>query len=138
MISTIALLGFKGGTFITLVIPIIILFVPIMDTLIAIVRRKLSGKRISDPDKNHLHHTLMRTWKLGQRETVLIIYGITIMFSFAAYLFVVDEVLGLILLCILILVCELFIEITGMVSKKYRPILGLVNRAKKHTGVGKE
>ncbi|MDD6468147.1 MAG: MraY family glycosyltransferase [Erysipelotrichaceae bacterium] len=131
MISTISLLGFKGGTFITLAIPIILLFVPIMDTMIAIVRRKLSGKRISDPDKNHLHHTLMRTWKLGQRETVLIIYGITILFGFAAYLFVVDETLGLIMLGFLILTCEIFIEATGMVSKKYRPLLGLINRMKK-------
>lgn len=138
MISTIALLGFKGGTFITLVMPIIILFVPIMDTFIAIVRRKLSGKRISDPDKNHLHHTLMRTWKLGQRGTVLIIYGITIMFSFAAYLFVVDEVLGLILLGILIFVCELFVEVTGMIHKKYHPILGMINMIKNHTHTGKE
>ncbi|MBQ7890722.1 MAG: undecaprenyl/decaprenyl-phosphate alpha-N-acetylglucosaminyl 1-phosphate transferase [Erysipelotrichaceae bacterium] len=138
MISTIALLGFKGGTFITLVMPIIILFVPIMDTFIAIIRRKLSGKRISDPDKNHLHHTLMRTWKLGQRETVLIIYGITMMFSFAAYLFVVDEMLGLVLLAILIFVCELFVEVTGMIHKKYHPIMGLLDKVKKHTTSGKE
>lgn len=131
MIATISLLGFKGGTFITLAIPIILLFVPIMDTMIAIVRRKLNGKRISDPDKNHLHHTLMRTWQLGQRETVLIIYAITMLFGFAAYLFVVDESLGLMMLGVLILACEIFIEATGMVSKKYRPILGLIKRAKK-------
>lgn len=138
MISTISLLGFKGGTFITLVMPIIILFVPIMDTMLAILRRKLSGKKISDPDKNHLHHTLMKTWKLGQRETVLIIYGITIMFSFAAYLFGVDEKLGLILLAILIFLCELFVEVTGMIHKKYHPIMGLLNKIKKHTHTGKE
>ncbi|MCF0110409.1 MAG: undecaprenyl/decaprenyl-phosphate alpha-N-acetylglucosaminyl 1-phosphate transferase, partial [Erysipelotrichaceae bacterium] len=74
MISSISLLGFKGGTFITLAIPITLLFVPITDTLVAIARRKLAGMKFSDPDKNHLHHTLMRTWGLGQRATVLIIY----------------------------------------------------------------
>ena len=138
MIASISLLGFKGGTFITLAIPIILLFVPIMDTIIAILRRKLSGKRVTDADKNHLHHILMRTWKLGQRETVLIIYSITAMFGIAAYLYVIDEKVGLGVLAILILACEIFIEATGMISVKYRPILGIIKRAKRLTKVEKE
>jgi len=138
MIASISLLGFKGGTFITLAIPIILLFIPIMDTIIAILRRKLSGKRFTDADKNHLHHILMRTWQLGQRETVLIIYSITAMFGIAAYLYVIDEKVGLGVLAILILACEIFIEATGMISVKYRPILGLIKRAKRLTMSDKE
>jgi len=130
MIASISLLGFKGGTFITLAIPIILLFIPIMDTLIAILRRKLEGKSFAQADKNHLHHTLMREWKLGQRETVLVIYAITAMFGVAAYLYVVDKMMGLVVLGILILCCEIFIEATGMISVKYRPILGIIARIK--------
>lgn len=131
MIASISLMGFKGGTFITLVIPIILLFVPIMDTLIAIVRRKLNGQKFSDPDKRHLHHTLMRVWNLGQRETVLIIYAITAMFGITAYLYVVNEKVGFVILLVLIASCEIFIEATGMVSKKYRPILTVLDMLKR-------
>ena len=43
MVSAIGLMGFKSSTFITLGLPILLCAVPIVDTLSAIVRRKLSG-----------------------------------------------------------------------------------------------
>ena len=46
--------------------------------------------------------------------------------------------LGLVLLAILIFVCELFVEVTGMIHKKYHPIMGLLDKVKKHTTSGKE
>ena len=59
--------------------PLIILGLPVIDTLVAIVRRIIKGKSIKaimKPDKGHLHHKLL---KLGfnQREAVLIMYAIT-------------------------------------------------------------
>jgi len=56
VISAISLLGFKSSTLITLGLPILLLGIPILDTISAIIRRKLSGKSFSDADKNHLHH----------------------------------------------------------------------------------
>ena len=58
MISVISLLGFgyKSSTFFTLGAPIVVLMVPIVDTIIAIVRRKVHHKSFSEADRNHLHH----------------------------------------------------------------------------------
>src|SRR5690606_27334481 len=48
--------------------------VPIIDTVLAIVRRKLAGRSISEADDQHLHHMLCRT--LGVKGAVLALYGV--------------------------------------------------------------
>ena len=125
-ISAISLMGFKSSTFITLGFPMLLLAVPIIDTLSAILRRKLSGKSFADADKNHFHHVLMR--KFGHRDTVLIIYGITLAFGVGAYLYILNQTIGLIFIVLLFLIIELIIEKTNMISEKYHPLLGLRRR----------
>ncbi len=72
------MLGEKGQTFIV-VAGLIVFALPILDTLLAIIRRKLAGKRLGDPDSNHIHHIIKR--KLGSvRKTVLSLYGISSIF----------------------------------------------------------
>ena len=59
--------------------PIIVLALPIVDTLFAIVRRMVKGhslKAIVQPDKNHLHHKMLKAG-FTQKQSVLILYGIT-------------------------------------------------------------
>lgn len=80
MVAIISLLGFKNVTLNSLVIPIIILAIPIFDTLFAILRRVLKGEPIGSPDKEHLHHQLLKM-KFTPRVTVLIIYFINIAFA---------------------------------------------------------
>jgi UDP-GlcNAc:undecaprenyl-phosphate GlcNAc-1-phosphate transferase len=58
---------------------LIIYAVPIIDTSLAIVRRKLEGKSISAADSNHLHHMLKRA--LGVKGAVLTLYGIAASFA---------------------------------------------------------
>lgn len=65
----------KGATVISLFIPVVILGIPIMDTLFAIVRRFSNGKPIFQPDKKHLHHCLLELG-LSHKQTVLVIYFI--------------------------------------------------------------
>jgi len=57
---------------------LIIFAIPIIDTVLAIVRRKLSGKKMSDADHDHLHHMLKRA--LGVKGAVLAIYALAIGF----------------------------------------------------------
>jgi len=64
-------LGDTGKTYLVLA-GVIIYGIPITDTALAIVRRKMAGKRISDPDADHLHHMLKRT--LGVKGAVLTLY----------------------------------------------------------------
>ena len=129
MISVISLLGFgyNVSTFFTLGAPIVVLMVPIMDTSIAIIRRKVHHKKFSEADKAHLHHNLMFKLKLGHRKSVIVLYGVTFLFSLTSYIYLYDSLLGTIMFIILMLIFELFVEMTNMVSRKYKPLLTIIN-----------
>ena len=49
----------------------LLLAIPIMDTLFAILRRLINHKPLGEPDKNHLHHQLLKL-KLSQKKTVIV------------------------------------------------------------------
>ena len=66
----------------TLVIPILVMAVPIFDTAFAIIRRGLARRPIFSPDKEHLHHRLLGMG-MSQRQAVILIYGINMMFGLA-------------------------------------------------------
>ncbi|HWQ75768.1 MAG TPA: MraY family glycosyltransferase [Syntrophomonas sp.] len=73
----------KSTALISLVIPIVILGIPIFDTFFAIFRRIYKKTPIFSPDKDHLHHRLL---KMGysHQTTVLIIYAISGFFALTA------------------------------------------------------
>ena len=89
-IAVISLLGFKTTAITSIFIPLMILAVPILDTLFAIIRRLLKHQSISTPDKQHLHHQLLKM-KFSHRNTVLIIYAITALFSTASILYTLND-----------------------------------------------
>jgi len=79
-LAVISILGVaKTYTAIVIVAPLIVLGLPIFDTLWAIVRRVFTGKSIKaivKPDKRHLHHRLMARG-YTQKQAVLILYAIS-------------------------------------------------------------
>lgn len=79
-LAVISILGVaKTYTAIVIVAPIIVLALPIFDTLWAIIRRIVKTKSIKGvfkADKGHLHHRLMAKG-YTQKQAVLILYGIT-------------------------------------------------------------
>lgn len=80
MIAVIALIGFKTLTLTSLIIPLIVLFIPIIDIIFAIIRRKINGKKISDADANHIHHQLLKMG-LAKKKSILVIYAVDMVFS---------------------------------------------------------
>ena len=108
IISVIALLGFKGATLTSLIIPILILAIPIFDTALAILRRLLKGEKISAPDKQHFHHQLLKM-KFGVRGTVLIIYAINIIFAAVSIFFVMGDKKIAIMLYVALMILLLFL-----------------------------
>lgn len=122
-VAAISLMGFKGSTFITLGFPMLLLAVPIIDTLSAMVRRFLGSKKFTDADKGHFHHVLMK--RFGHRNTVLIIYAITIAFGVSAYIYIMNKTVGLALVALLFLALEIFIEKTHMISENYHPLVSI-------------
>jgi UDP-GlcNAc:undecaprenyl-phosphate GlcNAc-1-phosphate transferase len=74
---------FSGQSFFffaPLFIPLVILGVPVIDTLFAIIRRATTRTGISTADKGHLHHRLMRLGH-GHRRSVFILWAWTALLS---------------------------------------------------------
>ena len=71
---------------------------PIMDTLLAIIRRKLAGLPMSAADSGHIHHMLLRYFKGNVRRSVLTLYFLTSLFALfgimLSYLFIYQVVQG--------------------------------------------
>lgn len=123
MIASISLLGFKSSTMMTLSFPILILILPIIDTFSAILRRKIKHIPFDQADRSHLHHQLMA--RFGQTTSVLIMCAITFGFGMSAFVYIHDRRIGMLLMFILMLGIELFIERTGMISPSFHPIHSL-------------
>jgi UDP-GlcNAc:undecaprenyl-phosphate/decaprenyl-phosphate GlcNAc-1-phosphate transferase len=86
MLSAVSIMGaVKGAATIALVVPIVALGLPIMDTTFAILRRYLNGVPIFRPDKGHLHHRLL-AMGLTQKQVVLSMYVISGLLGISAIL----------------------------------------------------
>lgn len=126
MIAVLSLLGFKNVTFISFVIPILILAVPIFDTVVAIIRRLVQKRPIASPDSSHLHHKLLQLG-MTHRQAVLFMYLLSSLFSFAAILFSMSTVWGAILIVtISLLVIQLLIETLELIDSKFKPLTNLM------------
>lgn len=118
MIAIITLLEFKGTALTSFFVPLMILGIPILDTLFAIIRRALKRQPIFSADKQHLHHQLLGM-NFSQRTTVLIIYGINILFALASIFYTLkDPYLGMIIYIILFVLVVWFVLHTTIVSEK--------------------
>lgn len=76
-LAVIAITGMtKSAAAVSMIIPLVILGVPLLDTFFAVVRRYNERKPIFEPDKEHLHHCLM-AMGLTHRQTVLAMYALS-------------------------------------------------------------
>lgn len=118
IIAVITLLEFKGTALTSFFVPVMILGIPILDTFFAIVRRLLKGQPPFQADKQHLHHQLLGM-NFSQRNTVLIIYGINILFALASILYTIkDPILGKIVYIIIFIIVLWFVFHTSIISEK--------------------
>ena len=87
VLATTALRGsaIKSSTTVAILVPLVALGLPIIDTLFAMLRRILERRSIFAPDRGHIHHRLL-AMGLNHRRAVLILYGLTILFTAGAIL----------------------------------------------------
>lgn len=133
VISTLGL--FKNVTIFSFILPIIILAIPIFDTLFAIVRRILDGESILLPDKKHIHYRLLEAG-FSHRATVLIIYGFSALFGLIAILYSkASLVVTFILSLALLLLLQAFAELAGVIGNGKMPLINMVHRTCKKKNV---
>ncbi|KPB05668.1 MraY family glycosyltransferase [Bacillus sp. CHD6a] len=125
-ISVLSLLGlYKSVTLFSFIVPILILGLPIFDTIFAILRRVANKKPISSPDKGHLHHRLI-SLGMSHRRAVLSMYCLSIFFSFVALMVSSSTIWGAIVITLILLVLlQLLAELVGLVNQNYKPMINM-------------
>ena len=111
MVSVTALYGFKVATFTSLLIPLLILATPIIDVLFAIIRRSLKKENpFTTPDKEHLHHQLLKM-KFSTKKSLAIIYFINICFAIASILYSQGSILYAFIMYITLMIVFLYLAL---------------------------
>ncbi|GAB4073168.1 MraY family glycosyltransferase [Barrientosiimonas marina] len=137
MIAVVSIVGlFKNLTLFGFIIPVIVLAVPIFDTLFTMVRRAYHQDPIMMPDNKHIHYRLLAAG-LSHRQTVLVLYGFSALFGTMAILFSSANVLVGIGITILVLfLLQIFAEAGGLVTDGRRPVLEGLKRLFRRRGKG--
>jgi UDP-GlcNAc:undecaprenyl-phosphate/decaprenyl-phosphate GlcNAc-1-phosphate transferase len=85
--ATVSIVGTSKTAFtISLLIPLVVLALPILDTAATIVRRTSAGKNITEADRGHFHHQLVFRFGLNVRQAVLLIYALCAVLGVVAFL----------------------------------------------------
>jgi UDP-GlcNAc:undecaprenyl-phosphate/decaprenyl-phosphate GlcNAc-1-phosphate transferase len=86
--ATVSIIGAsKTAIAISLVVPLLVLALPVLDTAAAIVRRASSGKRITEADRGHFHHQLIFRFGLNVRQAVILLYAVCFVLGAVALAF---------------------------------------------------
>lgn len=122
---------FNGGRNISMTFPLILLGLPIIDTLKVMTIRIWNGRSPFLPDKNHFHHMLMNS-NLRQKTIVFILQIISIGFILMAYLYLIGSKFFAVAIFILFALGIIFIKpllkrIANSVSIKTK-IENMINR----------
>jgi UDP-GlcNAc:undecaprenyl-phosphate/decaprenyl-phosphate GlcNAc-1-phosphate transferase len=85
-LALIALEGYRKEAILAFLVPVLALAIPLLDTLLSIVRRLRSGKGVFAPDQLHMHHRLLHR-EGSHRSAVLMLYFLTGCFCMIAVSF---------------------------------------------------
>jgi UDP-GlcNAc:undecaprenyl-phosphate GlcNAc-1-phosphate transferase len=99
MLSALALAGAqKAPTFVAVAIPVVSFGLPILETLLSVMRRLISGRPIFTADREHIHHKLLQMG-FTHRQVVIVLYAVSAVFAMLSLflLWPTGSTLGLVL-----------------------------------------
>jgi len=70
----------KAPTIVAVAIPVVSFGLPILETLLSIVRRWIGGRPLFEADREHIHHKLLALG-LSPREVVIVLYAVSAIFG---------------------------------------------------------
>ena len=73
----------KSSAVVSILVPIVALGLPIVDTVLAMGRRALVGRSMFNGDREHIHHRLLQLG-LSQRQVVIVLFGVSALLCAAA------------------------------------------------------
>ncbi|RMF98286.1 MAG: hypothetical protein D6734_00650 [Candidatus Schekmanbacteria bacterium] len=84
MLGSISIAGaMKSATVGSIMVPIVLMGIPVLDTSLSIIRRILKNSNIFEADREHIHHKLI-DMGFSHRRVVLILYVVSLIFAFVA------------------------------------------------------
>ncbi len=75
----------KVAITVSLLVPLVALALPVLDTAAAILRRLRAGRSVAEADREHFHHILVLRFGLSVRQAVLLIYAVSFALGAVAY-----------------------------------------------------
>ncbi len=114
ILACISVQGFlKLSAIISFAVPLLVLGLPIFDTMFAIVRRVLTGRSPMSPDRGHLHHRLL-DMGFSQKKTVAILYTMTAVLCLTAVVISIKGYMrGLLLILAVLLIILVSLKLMG-------------------------
>jgi UDP-GlcNAc:undecaprenyl-phosphate GlcNAc-1-phosphate transferase len=86
VLSLLAIEGYRQGSVLTFLVPLLALAVPIMDVALSVLRRLRGHTAVMQADRSHIHHKLLES-EGSQRAAVLSLYFLTACFCVIALSF---------------------------------------------------
>jgi len=94
-------------TYVAFAVPLLVLGLPIFDTLFAIIRRIIKRQPIMAPDRGHLHHRLIDKG-FSHRSTVIILYGLSAVLAISAIVMLLTDISRTLILLVSIVLIGIF------------------------------
>ncbi|MFQ5456839.1 MAG: glycosyltransferase family 4 protein [Myxococcota bacterium] len=123
LIAVIGMQGFlKGATALALLVPLLAVGLPVIDTALAILRRSARRTHLFRADREHLHHRLVRIG-LSQRQAVAVMYWVSVFLALTALtLRDLPPQKGILLLVVAFMGGALLLKALGYVERRFRVI----------------
>ena len=81
MLSALALQGAqKSPTIVAVAIPVVSFGLPILETILSVLRRLISGRPLFTADREHIHHKLLERG-MSHRQVVIVLYAVSALFA---------------------------------------------------------
>lgn len=109
----------KYATTIILFIPLLIIGLPLYDTLVTMLRRFIQGSSIMSPDRQHFHHRML-SLGLNQKQVALISYAINILLGILALIILFLENVNILIIILITFFIIIFMIIENYIYTKHK------------------
>ena len=135
MLSALSLAGSqaKAPTLLSVALPVVACGFPIVETVVSVMRRFLSGRPIFSADGEHFHHRLLKLG-LTHRQVVVLLFGVSGVFSLMSVVFLFPK-LDVVVVVAVALSLLVFVGVGKLGYAEFEEIGRLVVRASEQKSV---
>ncbi|MHB0993918.1 MAG: hypothetical protein ACYC04_06130 [Sulfurovum sp.] len=116
----IALLAVKSLAYLPAVSILFVAAVPILDTVIVMVRRKIRGRSMFGADRCHIHHILRHFFAEDTRKTVLFLGVLQVVYSLTGLQLHKGADAGVVLVLFVFNTIMLYMFLAAMIKRQQR------------------